>query len=135
MLSTKDSLEAIVSWLKGKKLWREVKLYPKGRVQDPVFNTDLMKLSLPACLVMFSDDVVKGQPRQRNCDIELILIESGSIEGCQLEIFKKLDSIRDDTNRVLLPNLHLTPDSESKALDSAAQFCAHSLDLHTREFS
>lgn len=141
MMATKDIGEAIMELVEDlaideKPVFREVRRFPLSKLDDKTFKNDLVKLTLPACLIIFVRDNFKGRPYERTCDWILIAIFAGSEEAAGDACTNFADLIRSGSINVNLDEagkVHLRPDSGLTMLESTSRYTAGALTLLTVE--
>ena len=137
MTPHKDIGEDIVEAIEGlevedKKVFRQVSRFPLSRLDENHFKNELVKLSLPACLVIYIDDEEDGKPKKRTCSWTLIMIFAGSELAAGDALTGASELIRTNIlTQALSGKVHLRPTSKLSMLSSGPNFTAASLTMVT----
>jgi hypothetical protein len=134
MIPTISTQDKILAMLEQLNLFRAVAAYPLARLNEETFPHDLIKLQLPAALLVFVSDDHKGRPWEHRINWLLVLIARDTTPEAGRFILAACDAIRADVlTKAVEGNCFLLPDSTVNALESTATYTAASMNLSTVE--
>lgn len=134
MLATDAIQTALLDALNGLNRFRAVEAYPLARLTEETFPQDLIKLDLPAALLVFVDDRQSGRPAERRINWLLLVIALGTNDDAANFNLTTADLIRDQVvGQVIAGSAFVFPESRVSALDSSEAYTASAINLTTVE--